>query len=117
MNNLAENISALVVGSLLLLTPAFFIQAVMVILIAFLIWLEYFAKGWNKGKLEYIALPVSGIMSCMMIYYAPIIQTSLGWAIAFITYTLCITILLRFIWRKRQKSILRSQIKRGDFDD
>lgn len=102
MSNFFETISGIIVGILLLLTPTFFIQAIMVCLIIFLIWLEYFSKSLRKGKFEYIALPISGIMSSVMIYYAPIIQTNIGWAIAFITYTLSISIILKIILANRK---------------
>lgn len=106
MGDFLDSFSGVLIGTLLLLTPTIFIQALMVILIIFLIWIEYFSKNIQKGLFEYIALPLSGIMSSVMVFYAPIIATSVGWAIAFITYTLFISFVLRIIHRKfvRQKS-------------
>lgn len=100
MSDFLDSFSGVLVGSLLLLTPTIFIQGLMVILIVFLIWIEYFSKRIQKGWFEYIALPLSGIMSSVMVFYAPIIATSVGWAIAFITYTLFISFVLRIIYRK-----------------
>lgn len=100
MGDFLDSISGVVIGMLLLLTPTIFIQALMVVLIIFLIWIEYFTKRIKKGWFEYVALPLSGIMSSVMMFYAPIISTSFGWAIAFITYTLCISFIMRVLWRK-----------------
>lgn len=100
MSDFLDSFSGVLVGSLLLLTPTIFIQGLMVMLIVFLIWIEYFSNKIQKGWFEYIALPLSGIMSSVMVFYAPIIATSVGWAIAFITYTLFISFVLRIIYRK-----------------
>ena len=116
MSNFFETVSGIMVGILLLLTPTFFIQTLMVCLIIFLIWLEYFSKSFKRGKFEYIALPISGIMSSIMIYYAPIIQTNLGWAIAFITYTLSVSIVLRIVWTKRKGNKTKKEATNGRAD-
>lgn len=100
MSDFLDSFSGVLVGSLLLLTPTIFIQGLMVMLIVFLIWIEYFSNKIQKGWFEYITLPLSGIMSSVMVFYAPIIATSVGWAIAFITYTLFISFVLRIIYRK-----------------
>ena len=114
VSNFYETVSGVIVGILLLLTPTFFIQTLMVCLIIFLIWLEYFSKSVKRGKFEYIALPLSGIMSSIMIYYAPIIQTDVGWAIAFITYTLSVSIVLKIVWNKRKGKVTnRKEAKYG----
>lgn len=108
MSEILDSLSGLVVGLLLLLTPTVFIQGLMVCLIIFLIWLEYFSKSLKKGRFEYITLPLSGIMSSVMIYFAPIIHTNSMWAIAFMTYTLFISIVLKIIFKKmkgRNKTI------------
>ena len=100
MSDFYDSFSGVLIGVLLLLTPTAFVQAVIVSLIILLIWVEYFSKRIKKGLFEYIALPVSGIMSSVMVYYAPIISTSVGWVIAFMTYSLFISIILKILWRK-----------------
>lgn len=104
MSDVLSYLASVLLGFFLLFTPAIFIQVLMVCLIALLIWLEYFSKSIKKGVFEHVALPISGIMSSIMIFYAPMTQTDATWCIAYLTYTLFISIILKVIWRKTHRN-------------
>lgn len=100
MNNITDSIPPIFASIALIMTPTFFIQAVMIMLIFFLIWVEYFSKNLVSKWYDHITIPVSGIMAAIMFYYAPIIQTHIGWSIAFTTYIIFVFFVMKLVIKK-----------------
>lgn len=100
MNNVTEIFTPITASLLLFMTPTFFIQGVMILLICFLIWVEYFSKNLVSRWYDHITIPISGIMAAIMFYYAPIIQTHIGWSIAFITYIIFVFFVMKLVIKK-----------------
>jgi len=102
MNNIIDSITASFVGIALLLTPTVVFQGVMVALVAFFIWIEFFSKKFDKNGFMYAMFTFTGMSASILYYYAPSIQTDFGWTIALITFSLYTIYFLKYIWRMRK---------------
>ena len=100
--SLSESIGSMFLGLFILMTPSFIVQAVMVLIILSLIYLEFFSSI-KKSSFFHIVCPVVGIGASIFYAYAPIMQTNCGWIIAFCLFISATLAFFKYI--KRQKTI------------